>query len=997
MIRNFKIYENVEQAKSYLKSKNILEDDKIYKEIRRLLNGKDGYVGWLTKLTYDNIRPNYNNENQVIAEVERIVDNIIKNPNILDNLSKSLIKYDNYEKLLDDCEIALRKYKSKRIYNEFPSEQKRLIDINDNNIINLLSKLYDDDSKKIFLTKISAYKDKKSLITSIERFVSDKTDNDFNKKVNYLQKNGLEIIYANDDNDTIVARMFNYDQCKKVSSKTSWCIVRSESTFKSYVKGLNRQYIIYLLDLSNDDRIIGVTYSVSGYKTAHNVTDGYVSKDKLNKLLSERGFDINKLKIPKEGLTQKDINNATIQQLKTLGFDMDEILSKKNKFVPADYSHFTEKQLKEYGIKDKLNYDELSFDELKNLGFSIDGILQNKTNLAWHEIRKITKEEIESNISNFNYIPVNDLFDKGFTREEVLENKTKYSVEDTTRFKKETIIEYDLLNKFDKIHGKVLRLYTKEEILELGLLNRIGKNSLSFDMLFEKGFKREDIENLDNFVDLLDNENIKLYTNYLSKNKDDFKKITDYRFGETYVSSRNEDKEDKYDAGKTIDIMMWCGIDPEKFPLETIPEVLRDCWESNFGKVINLLKDNGYTWTNNELISFFKKIKYTGSFDNNDIKLYSELIKNGVDVKKEFVNYLIRKDDKGNLSFFTSRTVYEHDIEKAVEVLKDDYPKEAELVKSFNKRNIFLEKTLMTAKHKGDKGLRKDWITTEDWYKEWGVYGASLEWDSMKYNLYGNNYSGLISYIILMTLNNQFDYLYSIKYNWDSGKNNRGWSDGTFLEQLVGVIVGTNITNHSATYEVEPELNDDQRYKLYEWLTNYVWPKINDKSFFSHDMQLIYLIYDRIKLNKYIDSLNNIKDNDYEHDDNDEKVYYNLRIKKLKPLFEYLLRVSYYEDTFFYKSERFDNILDIKYYLNRFNDYVKIDDKERERTSEYLLNLTNDRNKGKPTYEKFVEIVKELFGKKEEEVRSGVMGRRLVTNESVIKDYNEYILKKGNH
>jgi hypothetical protein len=44
---DYKIYENVQQAKSILKELGITEDDKGYKWIREILKGKDGYVGCL--------------------------------------------------------------------------------------------------------------------------------------------------------------------------------------------------------------------------------------------------------------------------------------------------------------------------------------------------------------------------------------------------------------------------------------------------------------------------------------------------------------------------------------------------------------------------------------------------------------------------------------------------------------------------------------------------------------------------------------------------------------------------------------------------------------------------------------------------------------------------------------------------------------------------------------------------------------------------------------
>jgi hypothetical protein len=49
---DFKIYENVQQAKKFLKDNNLKENEYLYTEIRKLLKGHDGYVGWFTKIAY---------------------------------------------------------------------------------------------------------------------------------------------------------------------------------------------------------------------------------------------------------------------------------------------------------------------------------------------------------------------------------------------------------------------------------------------------------------------------------------------------------------------------------------------------------------------------------------------------------------------------------------------------------------------------------------------------------------------------------------------------------------------------------------------------------------------------------------------------------------------------------------------------------------------------------------------------------------------------------
>jgi len=55
------------------------------------------------------------------------------------------------------------------MYDKFPSIQKGLVKLKNKDDISLLSKLYDDRSNNIFMKKVSAYKDRDSLLGSIKK------------------------------------------------------------------------------------------------------------------------------------------------------------------------------------------------------------------------------------------------------------------------------------------------------------------------------------------------------------------------------------------------------------------------------------------------------------------------------------------------------------------------------------------------------------------------------------------------------------------------------------------------------------------------------------------------------------------------------------------------------------------------------------------------------------------------------------------------------------
>jgi len=53
-IKSYRIFENIQQAKSILTSLDIPESDKPYLKIGDLLKSNIGYVGWFTKMFYEN-------------------------------------------------------------------------------------------------------------------------------------------------------------------------------------------------------------------------------------------------------------------------------------------------------------------------------------------------------------------------------------------------------------------------------------------------------------------------------------------------------------------------------------------------------------------------------------------------------------------------------------------------------------------------------------------------------------------------------------------------------------------------------------------------------------------------------------------------------------------------------------------------------------------------------------------------------------------------------
>ena len=134
LIKSFKIFENIQQAKSVLRNSEVSENDKDYQTILKWFTGKEGYIGWFTKMRYEKKIP--------LSSLKSIYDLIISNQNLVRSLPKQLTTYDEFESLQDDIEKTKSLTDVKKCYNEFPSLQKSFLNIKDDKVFNLLKSLW---------------------------------------------------------------------------------------------------------------------------------------------------------------------------------------------------------------------------------------------------------------------------------------------------------------------------------------------------------------------------------------------------------------------------------------------------------------------------------------------------------------------------------------------------------------------------------------------------------------------------------------------------------------------------------------------------------------------------------------------------------------------------------------------------------------------------------------------------------------------------------------
>lgn len=344
-LNNFKLFENIQQGKSILNSKNIQLSDPQWLRLLQIFDKNPGYIGDFTYLVF--------NKNWHMHTVQYLYTDFIDNQSnkpLFNKLYPEIKNYENEEKFIDDLLKLKRERDIKNVYNKFPSTQKDLIDsISKKSKEKLLNDLSLRKDINVFIRKISRYHSIKDLVDAIKLFLSSEIIDAHDKIIKKLKEMKVPIIRNDESNNLIIIKV-DYPQLRVLASHTSWCIL-SEGTFDNYNK-ICDQFIIYLTDLSGNESMIGATIG-ENVKTAHYINDRHVDSLKLKEILKERGFDLSKLYMTKDQYLKKLIDKESLSTLLKLGYNEDEIFKVRNIFHFYDFKNISEIKIKKYDIKCK--------------------------------------------------------------------------------------------------------------------------------------------------------------------------------------------------------------------------------------------------------------------------------------------------------------------------------------------------------------------------------------------------------------------------------------------------------------------------------------------------------------------------------------------------------------------------------------------------------------------------------------------------------------------
>ncbi len=422
----WKLYENLTQARKILKDVGKDENFEGFVYLKSKLKSHIGYIGWFTKMLIE--------EKIKSDDIDWLVDIINNDKFIIDSLPMDLVKYESFEKLIDDIQIVKYNRKIKGILNEFPSNVKSFFKNITQNERELLYRLADNKNKENFISKVSRYRTKSAFTSALELFLSSNL-NSYDEILNAIKKVDADIKYNNREYNTIICEV-NYQQIRKLGSDTSWCIVPSESTFNSYIGHYYKQYIIFLTDKTDKYSKIGATLGFTP-KTQHLKNDSYIEYNELKNILKDRRFNLDSLLLTKDNILSKiDINKIPIGVLnREIGLDNEFILKNKNKFIESDLTQLKSSEIEKYNLKDKI--------EVKTL----DGFKKLYPNdLASELIKNIDRLSFKLNIDDLmDCSPIPSQLDKLYN---ILYDPAKKSIDELLKYKDKPEKILPIIDKF---------------------------------------------------------------------------------------------------------------------------------------------------------------------------------------------------------------------------------------------------------------------------------------------------------------------------------------------------------------------------------------------------------------------------------------------------------------------------------------------------------------------------------------------------------------------
>ena len=280
MIEQYKIFENLQQAKKFLADKNIPETDPKFIKLRELLKNNLGYMGQFTEWMYKDHEP-----------FDKIEDTFIKLKNI-NNLDKKIEDFKKLEDLYDYLQLFENSKKVNQLINQLPSHTRKYADNKLKDLLSLNIQYFDGikgfyrkkggryNEHSQFWQKPSEFKTYNEWLYDITKTFIKNLTGEYNSETMKKKIEGLNVDVIEDRPDLLMVRVHDYDASKKLGSPL-WCIVTSESMWNHYVNDFTNQYFVFDFskDVSDIHHMIGTTVSPGGKITSGHWADDSTIRD----------------------------------------------------------------------------------------------------------------------------------------------------------------------------------------------------------------------------------------------------------------------------------------------------------------------------------------------------------------------------------------------------------------------------------------------------------------------------------------------------------------------------------------------------------------------------------------------------------------------------------------------------------------------------------------------------------------------------------------------
>ena len=243
----YKIFEDVNKSKKILKDLNIPEDNADYKKLKELLKKHTGYVGQFTKWLFQDREPFTQ-----IEDVYKMLSEI--------QIDKNINSFKKLEDLYDYLQSYEINQKTNQVLKGLPSRTRELANDELKSLISLNIE-YSKSVKDFYSKKGGKYKNIETLVKDTKDYINN-LKGDFNLEEIKKKLVGLNVILVDESEELLLIQVLDYDASSKIGPK-AWCIVTSESMWRSYVNEFTNQYFVFdfTKDISDKSHMIGFTVS----------------------------------------------------------------------------------------------------------------------------------------------------------------------------------------------------------------------------------------------------------------------------------------------------------------------------------------------------------------------------------------------------------------------------------------------------------------------------------------------------------------------------------------------------------------------------------------------------------------------------------------------------------------------------------------------------------------------------------------------------------------